>query len=517
MNFTDQPAANEPSADTIFPLVEIVEAELPVAIDARFNNSAGDFRPRQLSLGGRLAWIVIGLVTLGVVGLVAFVKPRVESSSAPDASSAELAQLEMQGKMFLALRELGPPANAQPLPSDLDVGPVNQRLCYTILVNEISGPVAAREHFRTTAERIVAAQLTLTDEQTRLRSIIDSLIDDSANSRSENEVINPEDRQLLRKKLGWFGELILVPKEIADQTQRQSILAQATSSMFAIAVSLIGGILAAVVGLIVAIVLIVLLFSGKIHSRFAHQTSRHNLYAETFALWMVVFFGGQIPFGLALQGLGVDNEVSQMMWMPVLFFGSLLTLIWPVVRGIPWTEVRRDIGWKFGNPFVEGGLAIVAYVALLPAIVLSMLLVIVLITMFGQRQSVDSFSRQGGPSHPIQEYIAEGNLAVLGMILVMACVAAPIVEETMFRGVFFRHLRDLSSGWQRGASLGLACLINSFVFAAIHPQGLFGIPMLMTLAIGFSLAREWRGSLLAPMLMHALNNFLITMMAFWVM
>lgn len=517
MNFTDQPAANEPSADRIFPLAEIVEADLTVPVGARSNDSAGDFRPRRLSLGGWLAWIVIGLVTLGVFGLVAFGNPIVESSSAPDASSAELAQLEMQGKMLLALRELGPPENAQPLPTQLDVGPVNQRLCYTILLNEISGPIAAQEHFQATAERIVVARLTLTDEQTRLRSIVESFIADPANSQTEHEIVNSEDRQLLRKKLGWFGELILVPKETPDQTQRKKILAQATSSMFKVAVSFIGGILAGIVGLIVAIVLIVLLFSGKIHSRFVHQTSRHNIYAETFALWMVVFFGGQIPFGLALKGLGVDNEMSQMMWMPVLFFGSLLTLVWPVIRGIPWTEVSRDIGWKFGNPFVEGGLAMIAYAALLPAIVISMLVVIILITIFGQQQSVDSFSRQGGPTHPIQEYIAEGNLAVLGMILVMACVAAPIVEETMFRGVFYRHLRDLSSGWQRNISLGLACLINSFVFASIHPQGLFGIPMLMTLAIGFSLAREWRGSLFAPMLMHALNNFLITMLAFWVM
>ena len=34
--------------------------------------------------------------------------------------------------------------------------------------------------------------------------------------------------------------------------------------------------------------------------------------------------------------------------------------------------------------------------------------------------------------------------------------------------------------------------------------------MLATLAIGFSLAREWRGSLIAPMVMHAINNTTIT-------
>jgi membrane protease YdiL (CAAX protease family) len=40
----------------------------------------------------------------------------------------------------------------------------------------------------------------------------------------------------------------------------------------------------------------------------------------------------------------------------------------------------------------------------------------------------------------------------------------------------------------------------------IHPQGLLAVPALMSLAIAFSLAREWRGSLIAPMVMHGVSN-----------
>ena len=102
-------------------------------------------------------------------------------------------------------------------------------------------------------------------------------------------------------------------------------------------------------------------------------------------------------------------------------------------------------------------------------------------------------------------------------VVLTACVAAPIVEETMFRGVLYRHLRDLTGGWQRWISIGFACLLNALIFASIHPQGALGIQMLMTLAIGFSLVREWRDSLFGPILMHGLNNLVVTSMLFFML
>jgi membrane protease YdiL (CAAX protease family) len=114
----------------------------------------------------------------------------------------------------------------------------------------------------------------------------------------------------------------------------------------------------------------------------------------------------------------------------------------------------------------------------------------------------------------MQELAGENNGWMIGLMVIVACVAAPIVEETMFRGVLYRHLRDWIPGNGRAASVFFACLVNSFVFAAIHPQGLIGIPMLGLLAVGFSLVREWRDSLLGPILMHALNNGIITLILF---
>jgi membrane protease YdiL (CAAX protease family) len=44
------------------------------------------------------------------------------------------------------------------------------------------------------------------------------------------------------------------------------------------------------------------------------------------------------------------------------------------------------------------------------------------------------------------------------------------------------------------------------IFAAIHPQGLLFVPALGGLAVGFCLYREMRGSLIAPMVAHGINN-----------
>jgi membrane protease YdiL (CAAX protease family) len=55
----------------------------------------------------------------------------------------------------------------------------------------------------------------------------------------------------------------------------------------------------------------------------------------------------------------------------------------------------------------------------------------------------------------------------------------------------------------------IAVLVNSVIFAAIHPQGLIFIPVLGSLAVAFTLMREWRGTINASIVAHAINNFVV--------
>ena len=75
------------------------------------------------------------------------------------------------------------------------------------------------------------------------------------------------------------------------------------------------------------------------------------------------------------------------------------------------------------------------------------------------------------------------------------------------------HPRSITEGWAWLASVVFSGTVASFLFAAVHPQGLIAVPLLMALAYGFTLAREWRGTLIPSMVGHALNNALVTTLA----
>ena len=102
--------------------------------------------------------------------------------------------------------------------------------------------------------------------------------------------------------------------------------------------------------------------------------------------------------------------------------------------------------------------------------------------------------------HPIGEKLLTADGPQLLSLFVMACVMAPIFEELIFRGLLYNYLR-------KSHSILISALLNGFIFAAIHPQGLGAIPLLTCIAINLSIIREWRGSLIPSMAAHAANNF----------
>jgi membrane protease YdiL (CAAX protease family) len=78
--------------------------------------------------------------------------------------------------------------------------------------------------------------------------------------------------------------------------------------------------------------------------------------------------------------------------------------------------------------------------------------------------------------------------------------------EIAFRGILYRHLRDECGRLGLVASLAIAALASSFLFAVIHPQGVLFAPALMGLAVAFCISRETRGSLWPAIVAHGINN-----------
>ena len=74
----------------------------------------------------------------------------------------------------------------------------------------------------------------------------------------------------------------------------------------------------------------------------------------------------------------------------------------------------------------------------------------------------------------------------------------------MFRGLMLPGLSRFLR-WVPGVAL------NAFIFAVIHPQGWAGVPAIMAIATTMCSLRAFRGTLIAPMTAHALNNGLVSL------
>jgi uncharacterized protein len=86
------------------------------------------------------------------------------------------------------------------------------------------------------------------------------------------------------------------------------------------------------------------------------------------------------------------------------------------------------------------------------------------------------------------------------LALPVVCLAAPVVEETVFRGVLYRWLRGVMP-------LGTAMVASATVFAAAHAVTLLFLPLL-GLGILLAWVYERSGSLWPGVVVHALFNLL---------
>jgi membrane protease YdiL (CAAX protease family) len=301
--------------------------------------------------------------------------------------------------------------------------------------------------------------------------------------------------------------LALHPPDTAETGKRNEVLNPARTLLIgAIAGTVIAGIvgLAGFAGLITVVVL---LFLGKLRNGLRDFSVHHGIYAETFALWMVLLFVMQLVAGYL-------GKLWPHLAMPIVlvgFFLSLTALVWPVLRGVPWQRVRHDIGWHGGTKAALQPLfGISGYVMGLPILAVGVAMTYVLL-LIQQATAAPGplFDPSGGPAHPIIQQLGGSDWYPKLMVLALGAIAAPIVEETMFRGVLYRHLRGATSHMGLALSIVVGALVNSFVFAIIHPQGWVAVPALMSLAIAFTLMREWRGSLIPSMMMHGISNFIV--------
>ena len=470
------------------------------------NFEASPPRPR-----GRpgLAWCAILLLVAGVVVLQYLPRQRV----GPNENALAGLTFDLQVRMMVGLSDLvrDVPGQRQQIYAQalqFNTGPPAQRLRFVPLAAELSDPETALELLDRWERDFPAAPAEggpledqPSEDQLLAWRLLDSLYGDYAAGNWTAPSLSPEDRAWLETELGFAGRLALHPAEGPDAAARAALLGSASR----LAVGFYGGIggfaCLGLLGLAGLIALLAFAGAGRLRSALAPPSDRGGIYAETFAVWLLLLLTISFAAGVVFPGSLLAGGLAMAI--------SLLAVAYPLLRGVPWSEVRKDIGWTGGAGLRELPAGLAAYAMMLPlaglGLIVTMLLLLLANAVSGSVQT---------PMHPIAPQVPGAEPWTMAVVLLVASAIAPLVEETMFRGFLYRHLRDATWGLGGAKSFVVSSLIGGLLFAAMHPQGMLAVPALTSIAVGLTVAREWRGTLLPSMIAHGIHNGVLMLLLF---
>jgi membrane protease YdiL (CAAX protease family) len=429
--------------------------------------------PGKYSRAGVLvSWIII----VATVASVAYANWRASRTESRTEAAADF-QISLTGRLTVgearAFSGMGflPDTTTPTMLARLKVAAASpaQKLRIVPVIGEVQGRTAAIKALDDLAPLLDRPELK--DDAAALRQIY---------TTGPGKLSESQRRQLVERE-GWFGRLALSFGLPDSDPIRAQVLHRAHTTFFVLIGFELLVALAILLGFVLLVVGIILLALGSIRPVYRPVTPRTSTFLEAFALYL----GGYMAIGLLVRQLASGSvfltTAIALGWVP-------FAMLWPLLRGAKWSELREGLGWNAGRgAFREIVSGIAGYLCGLPIIAVAMVITLLLA------------SHSGAPSvHPIIFSNTRGAWPIVQLYLV-AVIWAPIVEETMFRGALFSHLRQ-SHRWLVSAAL------SSFIFAAVHPQGWAVIPLLGSIALVLAGIREWRGSALASMTAHAMNN-----------
>ena len=441
--------------------------------------------PAHPRVGPIIAWIVIALAVAALlIGRVV----REKSRSDPDAKSQRdvAAELSMRiiGRYTVGAKLLmqSMPGGNQPEQVAQLAAQVEQLARESPVTRVRGAPVLAELVGSERALKLLDAVETDQPELNEDVRVLSAIYADGADALDEDAT------QRLVERHDWFGKLAVTwGKSDADPTRRAALSAARRTAVVAL-VAMLGGIGVGVLALGLFVTAIILLALGRIRRGYERPAapSRAGVFVEAFALYLAWFIGVSLVAG------AFGAREGNLRWFWIAVAGSApLACLWPLVRGVSFVELRHGLGWHRGRGWiVEIGAGLGGYLAGLPVIVAGIVITAVLSRFMGEQ-----------PTHPIVEEIT-GRLPDVLKLLLLASVYAPLAEETMFRGALYHGVRAR-------LPFIVAALLVAFIFAVIHPQGLAAVPALMGIAIVLAALREWRGSIVAPVVAHAINNGVI--------
>jgi membrane protease YdiL (CAAX protease family) len=244
-------------------------------------------------------------------------------------------------------------------------------------------------------------------------------------------------------------------------------------------------------------------FIRKMRCRLTDPLPTHTalVLGETFMLWMALYviYVVTIPeiFDQLDDACTTSSDVIEGITVDIGLL--ILALAYPLVRNIPWPKIRTAIGLSggqgVGREFLQGVVCFISESKLI-------FLLFIIMPFF---YILDPL---GEPTNPNLDLVKEENttLLQLALLFISICILTPIVEEIVFRGFFFGYLRHTILPNMPLTSFSVSALVSSVVFGLIHPYGVMGNSFVILGGMFFCLFREMRGSLIAPMVAHAIFN-----------
>ena len=351
----------------------------------------------------------------------------------------------------------------------MNTGSPEQRLAAIIVIAELQNPQAALERLRDFDEKRQDLGVELTPDETRLRAVVGLIYEDWAGEKEDPRPVDAADRALLEKAAQMVGRL--AHADTFDGRHRRARRSHSSACRTAVAViGIFFGFGVSAVGRIG------LLASSLTLPPVAWRRPCRAVGARRRVCRDFCRLDADLSCARHWCHVPASSGGRMLLSGMAMLLSLPLALAWPVLRGISWRTVREDVGLTAGRaPWLEPPLGIATYAMALPLMAVGLLLTLFLMRLQAGSGGGNSFRPVSMPSHPIVEYAVRPDWALRLQVVFLASFVAPLVEETMFRGVLYYHLRDagwrLSRTWSFLLAGGAVSLLFAAIPAAYHDSG----------------------------------------------
>ena len=222
---------------------------------------------------------------------------------------------------------------------------------------------------------------------------------------------------------------------------------------------------------------------------------RQFLRVVSLLAWVaVVMVAVQYAIVFGLYFLIGREQLSTPVWTTVanalVYLVSTFLIIWVPVKLFKKSRLsREDLGLKDLPTWTDIGLAPVGLIAYL-------ILATIIVAIFSNFSFFDATQTQ-----ELGYNIVNGFDRIVAFFAL--CIAAPIAEETVFRGWLYAKLRSIIPG--KRISLILSMILVSVLFGIMHGQWNVGVNV-FAMSIVLCALREVTGTIYSGILLHIIKN-----------